>query len=55
MVLSEIANSIELDANAVSFLASIFIFTLFYYQFKKYETQIEQEEMLEQFLMSEEE
>ena len=55
MVLTEIASSIELDANAVSFLASILICTLFYYQFKKYETQIEQEEMLEHFLMNEEE
>ncbi|GAC1424855.1 MAG: hypothetical protein NVS9B7_04750 [Flavisolibacter sp.] len=55
MVLTEMTSSIELDANALSFLASIFIFTLFYYQFKKYETQMEQEEMIEQFLMNEEE
>ena len=50
MVLTEITNNIELNANEVSFIASLFIFSLFYYQYKKYEAQIESEELVERFL-----
>ena len=50
MVLTEITGGLELNANEFSLLAGVLIFSLFYYQYRKYEEEMEREEMVEQFL-----
>ncbi len=50
MVLSEITGGIELNSNDLSFIAAVIIVILFYYQYKRYEEELENEEMIEQFL-----
>jgi|GraSoiStandDraft_43_1057313.scaffolds.fasta_scaffold2640773_1 uncharacterized membrane protein len=52
MILSEITNGIELTGNEVSFIASLIIAFLFYYQYRRYEEEEKNELMIEEFLSS---
>jgi hypothetical protein len=52
MWLREISDYMITNANEVCFTLALFISALFFRQYKKYETELEREEMIEKFLAS---
>jgi hypothetical protein len=52
MWLSEVTDYLIVNANEVCFTMAIFISALFFRQYKKYEAELDKEEMLENFLAS---
>lgn len=54
MVLTEITGGFDLSGDDVSFLAALFILFLFYLQYRKYEYELEKEEMIDGLIRSDE-
>jgi uncharacterized membrane protein len=52
MWLREITDYLIVNANEVCFTFALFISALFFRQYKKYEAELEREEMIENFLTS---
>jgi hypothetical protein len=52
MWLREVTDYLIVNANEVCFTMAIFISALFFRQYKKYEAELEKEEMIENFLAS---
>ena len=52
MWLREITDYMIVNANEVCFTLALFISALFFRQYKKYEAELEKEEMIENFLTS---
>jgi hypothetical protein len=52
MWLREVTDYLIVNANEVCFTMAIFISTLFFRQYKKYEAELEKEELIENFLAS---
>ena len=52
MWLKETTDYLIVNANEVCFILALFISGLFFRQYKKYEAELEREEMIENFLAS---
>jgi hypothetical protein len=50
MVFADLPTQLELNSNELSLLAGLVVTYLFYRQYKKYEEELEREEMIENFL-----